>query len=66
NRLFKVEKLLIKFITKYEDYTSKGSLNLQLKKLSLDLKSFKSDKYEKKAFSYFDYLEWIESKIEKN
>jgi hypothetical protein len=63
NRLYEVEKLLIKFLTKHENYITNKSVNKELQKLSTKLKICKSDKYEVKAFQYFDYLNWVESKL---
>jgi hypothetical protein len=63
NRLFKVEKILIKFFTRYESYASNGNLKKELEKLYKNLSDCKEDSYEKKAFDYFDYLEWVNSKI---
>jgi len=60
NRLFEVERTLIKFFEKYD-------LNLcgisELKKIELKLMELKGDKFEKKAFQYFDYLIWVQSKL---
>jgi hypothetical protein len=63
NRFYEVEKLLIKFLTKHENYITNNSVNKELHKLSTKLKFCKSDKYEVKAFQYFDYLNWVESKL---
>jgi hypothetical protein len=63
NRFYEVEKLLIKFLTKHENYITNNSVNKELHKLSNKLKFCKSDKYEVKAFQYFDYLNWVESKL---
>ncbi len=63
NRLYDVEKLLIRFLTKHESYLVNRSVVIELEKLAHKLKILKSDKYEVKAFQYFDYLNWVETKL---
>ena len=63
NRLFEVERTLINFFTKYQLNLSSISAKNELKKIELKLTELKSDKYEKKAFQYFDYLIWVQSKL---
>ena len=65
NRLFQVEKLLIKFFNKYEIHSTSGDLNKELEKLSVKLLECKTDTYESKAFQYFDYENWVKSKLKK-
>jgi hypothetical protein len=65
NQLYNVEKLLIKFFTKYDNYVAKKSVNDELIKLAEKLSICKQDKYEEKAFQYFDYHQWIKKKIDK-
>jgi hypothetical protein len=63
SRLFKVEKLLIKFFTRYESYAANGNSKAELEKLAERLTRCKEDKHESKAFHYFDYLKWVKQKI---
>ena len=63
NRLFEVERTLIKFFTKHEINLVSKSAEYELKKIELKLIELKGDKFEKKAFQYFDYLIWIQSKL---
>jgi hypothetical protein len=63
SRLFKVEKLLIKFFSRYESYAANGHSKAELEKLAEKLTLCKEDKYERKAFHYFDYLKWVKQKI---
>lgn len=62
NRLYKVEKALVKYFEKYDIYRSKGVLLEENAKLKLHLESCKQDKFEQKAFQYFDYLKWFDAK----
>jgi hypothetical protein len=39
------------------------TLQKELEKLAVKLKSCKADQYELKAFQYFDYLSWVDDKI---
>jgi hypothetical protein len=63
SRLFKVEKILIKFFTRYESYAANGNSKAELEKLASKLTLCKEDRYERKAFHYFDYLKWVENKL---
>jgi len=63
-RLYTFEKFIIDFLRKQQIADSKQKLIMAFKKLKSELKPLEKDKYERNAFEYFDYISWLESKIE--
>jgi hypothetical protein len=65
-RLYKLENIILNFIRKkmHNIYTPKDEVEafVELRKEFLPLLE---DPYEKKAFEYFDYISWFDSRIEK-
>ena len=61
NRLFKVESALLKFIRKEAVQEETQQSFLELKK---EIENIIQDPFEKKILEYFDFISWIESKIE--
>jgi hypothetical protein len=65
-RLYKLENIVLNFIRKkmHHIYTAKDEVEafVELRKEFLELID---DPYEKKAFEYFDYISWFDSRIEK-
>jgi len=65
-RLYKLETIMLNFIKKKmpDIYTPKDEQDafIELRKECLEISE---DPYEKKAFEYFDYISWLDSKIEK-
>jgi hypothetical protein len=65
-RLFKFETLMIEFIRKkISKINSTKDLKTAFIELNGKLLLLKKDHYEKQAFNYFDFISWLESKIEK-
>ena len=64
-RLYKLENIVLNFIRKKmpDIFTSKDEIAafIELRKEVTDLSEHP---YEKKAFEYFDYISWLDSKIE--
>lgn len=65
-RLYKLENIVLNFIRKkmHHIYTPKDQIEafIELRKEFMELSEHP---YEKKAFEYFDYISWLDSKIEK-
>ncbi len=59
-RLYKTEKEVIKFITKFHN----GKIS-SLAKANDNLKLLKEDPYEKVMFNLFDFQEWCDTKLQK-
>ncbi|MBI2269244.1 MAG: hypothetical protein HYU69_02685 [Bacteroidetes bacterium] len=63
--LFKFEKAIINFIgKKLPRVNGKKELIAAFKDLKEELMSLSHDSVEKSAFEYFDFISWLESKIE--
>ena len=65
-RLYKIESILIAFVRKIYRINNSKKLTeafilLRKKRIALS-----KNPYEKKAFDYFDFISWLESKIENN
>jgi hypothetical protein len=65
-RLYKLETIILNFIKKKmpDIFTPKDEVDafVELRKECLEISKHP---YEKKAFEYFDYISWLDSKIEK-
>ncbi|MGQ0828013.1 MAG: hypothetical protein ACT4ON_06430 [Bacteroidota bacterium] len=65
-RLFKFETLVLEYIRKkMPKINSAKDLKSAFKELKEKMLILKKDKHEKRAFDYFDFISWLESKIEK-
>lgn len=64
-RLYKVETIILDFISKElpKIYSNKELL-VAFKKLKEDIELVTTDSFERKALEYFDFISWLESKIE--
>lgn len=64
-RMFKTETVILKFFRK-DLIESEGKVELiaAFKKLKLTLKKIFEDPFEAKVTEYFDFISWLESKIE--
>lgn len=66
NRLYKLENIVLDFIRKkmHHIYTPKDELEAFIE-LRKEFGALSEHPYEKKAFEYFDYISWLDSRIEK-
>jgi hypothetical protein len=64
-KLFKLEMLILEFIRKLPGVKNDDDLMFNFHQFRKRLEILKKDNYEKNAFEYFDFLEWVESKIKK-
>jgi len=64
-KLFKVEMLVLEFIRKLPKVKNEHDLSFIFSRMQKELAKLKQDKYEKNAFEYFDFSEWINKKITK-
>jgi hypothetical protein len=60
---YRLETIMLDFIRKIHDVKNEDMLVFRFKSLRNSLKKLKQDEYEKNAFEYFDFLEWVEGKI---
>ncbi len=63
-QLYKVETIILKFIKDNIRIGDKKILIGEFKKSRKQLQELSSDPYENTALSYFDYISWLDSKIE--
>ncbi len=63
-RLYVFEKRVIDFLRKQQSVDTKEKLLQSFKKLKDLLVPLQKDKYEKNAFEFFDFVSWLDSKIE--
>lgn len=64
-RLYKTESVILKFIKKYPNWSTNREIMNGFKELYTELSTLKNEELEAKAFEYFDFLSWLESKLEK-
>jgi hypothetical protein len=64
NSLYKVETIILKFIRDNMRITDKKILIREFKKSRKLLLELSKDAYENTALAYFDYISWLDSKIE--
>jgi tetratricopeptide (TPR) repeat protein len=65
NRLYKTETTILHFLqTKLPKSSSKKSIRQFYAELLIEMKEIVKDPYEAKAFKYFDFISWLESKIQ--
>jgi tetratricopeptide (TPR) repeat protein len=64
-KAYRFEVIIIKFIRKLSSVKTNEDFIFSLKHLKKELEALKSDPFEARIFrEYFDYISWIESKIE--
>ena len=65
-QLYKTEAIILKYLKKEFPKASSNGETMQLLKLMRDeLIEVRKDPYEAKAYDYFDYIMWLESKIKR-
>ena len=64
NRLYKIESSVLNFIKKTSKLNAKKEFITAFKELRKELIKLSQDPYEAKAFEYFDFISWLDSKIE--
>ena len=63
NRIFKFEKLILKFITQAVNFSNDSQRLPLYIKLRDDISRLQDDKFEKNILEQFDFVSWIDSKI---
>ena len=63
-RIYKFETLIFSFFKKNLTNDPQKNLTNELKKLWIALMNLEKDPQEKKIFEYFDFISWVESKIQ--
>lgn len=63
-RLFEFENLLIRFMNRLQKNIREAELKLLFKEFKNECILLSKDPFEKKVFVYFDFISWLESKIE--
>lgn len=61
-KLYRLELLIMEFIRRLPKITTEDDLIFSFGKLKKQLELLKNDDYEKNAFEYFNFLEWITNK----
>ena len=62
-RLYKAESIVLKFLKKYPTFTDRQIMN-GFREMHTELSSLTKNEFEARAFEYFDFLSWLESKLE--
>ncbi len=63
-RLFKVESVMLKLMRRYPKWISRLDKEEGFRKLIEELHILQQDEFEKKAFEYFNFIAWMQSKID--
>lgn len=64
-RIFKFEKLILKFINEAMSYSDESERAELYKKLKYDIAGLMNNRFEKTVLEQFDFLSWAESKIKR-
>jgi len=64
NRVYRFESVMLSFINQVLKSKSDKHLSELYVELAADLKELESDPFEKAAFEYFDFVSWVQSKID--
>ncbi len=64
NSLFKTERLVLGMMKRLPAIKSRESFNESLLRIKLELEEIMTDPSERMFLSYFDFLSWLESKIQ--
>lgn len=64
-RLFKLEDCFLKFLKRNLEPLSAKDQQLSFSQFKNDLLALLEDPYEKRALEYFDFISWLDSKIER-
>jgi sulfur transfer complex TusBCD TusB component (DsrH family) len=64
DRLYLFENAIMRFISTATTTTNSAKFSKALKKLKVELLALKDHPYEKNVFAYFDFISWIDSKLE--
>jgi hypothetical protein len=64
-RLFKLEDCFLKFLKKHLEPLNAKAQQIAFAAFKSELTLLLQDPYEKRALEYFDFISWLDSKIEK-
>jgi hypothetical protein len=62
-KLYKFESVFLDFIKKMSNYPDEREIMNYYKELKIELEALANDHFERRAFDYFDFISWVESKI---
>ncbi len=62
-RLFKVESVMLKLMRRYPGWLTRQDKEEGFRKLIEELQALQTDEFEKKAFEYFNFIAWMQSKV---
>jgi len=62
-RLFKVESVMLKLMRRYPKWVTKSESVEGFRTLLHELIELQADEFERKAFDYFNFIAWMESKV---
>lgn len=63
-KIYKLERTLLNFIKKLPQVSSDEQMRAIFLALRKELVEYKNDRYEKNAFRYFDFIYWIDKKLQ--
>jgi hypothetical protein len=62
-KLYKFENVFLEFIKKMSNYPDEKDVVKYYKELKIELEALANDPFERRAFEYFDFISWAESKV---
>lgn len=62
-KIYRLEQLIIEFIRKLAVIESEEDLKFEFRQLMKKMETISKDQYEKNAFEYFNFIEWVEGKL---
>lgn len=63
-RLFRVESVMLQLMRHYPGWLTPKARTEGFRQLIGELNELQQDEFERKAFEYFDFVSWMESKVE--
>lgn len=64
-RLYKMETVILQYLRKLERIRNQKELRASFKVLRSELNKLNKDPYEKIGLEYFDFITWLDSKLER-
>ena len=63
-RLFQVESIMLKLMRRYPRWLTNRDKKRGFRELLQEMQMLNSDEFERRAFEYFDFIAWLESKVQ--
>ena len=63
-RLFQVESIMLKLMRRYPRWLTNRDKKRGFRELLQEMQVLNTDEFERRAFEYFDFIAWLESKVQ--